>query len=148
VLCHAGQSLDRFFVLTQGTVEISRTAAGRTLALGTCGPGSILALMAALDGQPCSVTMRAQQDSTVVELSRTTVFDMLQPDGPRSANLSRDLAILTIRRLRRATDDLSSTLCRLLRASANKGRLDVLDVLDLARIQAENHTWQCASLAA
>lgn len=145
VLCHEGQSLDRFFVLTRGMVEISRTVAEKTLPLGTCGPGGILALMAALDGQPCAVTMRARQDCHVVELSRAIVFEMLQPDGPRSANLSHDLALLTIRRLRRATDDLAGTLYRALRASAQTGRLDVLD---LARIQAKNHAWQCASLAA
>jgi CRP-like cAMP-binding protein len=144
VLCHEGQSLEEFFVLTKGTVEISRTVAGKTLVLGTCGPGSILALMAALDGQPCADTLRAQHDCTVVELSRAVVFDMLQPHGPWSANLSHDLALLAIRRLRRATDELASTLFRALR-SRNAGRLDVLD---LARIQAKNHVWQCASLAA
>jgi CRP-like cAMP-binding protein len=145
VLCHEGQNLDRFFVLTKGTVEISRTVAEKRLPLGTCGPGSILALMAALDGQPCAVTMRAQQDCSVVELTRSAVFDMLQPDSLWSASLSHDLAMLTIRRLRRATDDLASTLCRALRPSAQAGRLDVFD---LARIQAKNHAWQCPSLAA
>jgi CRP-like cAMP-binding protein len=144
VLCNEGQRLEAFFVLTRGTVEISRTVGEKTLVLGTCGPGSVLALMAALDGQPCAVTLRAQHDCTVVELSRAVVFDMLQPDGPWSASLSHDLALLAIRRLRRATDDLASALFRALRAR-KAGRLDALD---LARIQAKNHVWQCASLAA
>jgi len=145
VLCHEGERLDRFFVLTKGTVNISRTVAEKALPLATLGPGSILALMAALDGQPCAVTMRAQQDCNVVELTRAIVFAMLQPGSPWSTNLSHDLALLTIRRLRRATDDLASTLFRALRPSAQAGRLDVLD---LARIQAKNHAWKCVSLAA
>jgi CRP/FNR family cyclic AMP-dependent transcriptional regulator len=144
VLCHEGKQLERFFVLTRGTVDLSRTVVEKTLALGACGPGSILGLMAALDGQPCAVTLRAREDCTVVDVSRAAVFDMLRPDGPWSANLSHDLALLTIRRLRRATDDLAGTLFRALQ-SRQAGRLEVLD---LARIQAKNHVWQCASLAA
>lgn len=145
VLCREGEPTDHLYVVTRGTVAISRTLASRDLVLSSAEPGCILALMPALDGQPCTVTLRAEQECTVVEIARTAVFALLQPDTASAPGLSHDLALLTARRLRDATSELAQVLSRTLRASSRSGSMDALD---LARIQAGNHRWRCAALAA
>jgi CRP-like cAMP-binding protein len=144
VLCQEGKCTDRFFVLTAGEVEVAKTFAGRLRTLTTFGPGSILALMAALDGEPCPVSLRTLSDATVVEVTRSGLLALLAPDGAGS-NLAHDLTLVAIRRLRGTTDALAHTLFQALRASPRAGRIDATS---LARIQASNHAWPCVRLAA
>jgi CRP-like cAMP-binding protein len=145
VLCQQGQTTDRFFVITAGEVELAKSIAGKARPLSTSGPGSVLALMAALDGEPCAVSMRTLGDTTVVEITRGSLLALLDPEVAADSNLVHDLALVAIRRLRAATDELAQTLFQALRASPRAGRIDVAK---LARIQAGNHAWPCAKLAA
>jgi CRP-like cAMP-binding protein len=145
LLCQEGQTTDRFFVVTAGEVELAKSIAGKFRALSTHGPGSVLALMAALDGGPCPVSMRTLGDVTVVEITRGSLFALLDPDRAADSDLVHDLALVAIRRLRGATDELAQTLFQALRSSPRAGRIDLAS---LARIQAANHAWPCAKLAA
>ena len=145
LLCQEGKATDRFFVLTVGQVEISKSIAGRHHALANTGPGSVLGLMAALDGEPCSVSMRTQGSATVVEITRSSLLALLAPEHASDSDLMHDLALVAIRRLRGATDELAQTLFQALRASPRAGRIDAHR---LARIQAGNHAWPCVRLAA
>jgi CRP-like cAMP-binding protein len=145
LLCQEGQTIDRFFVLTAGEVEVAKSIAGRSRALSISGPGTVLALMAALDGEPCPVSMLTLSDATVVEITRGSLFALLDPEDPADSNLAHDLALVAIRRLRGATDELAQTLFQALRSSPRAGRIDPVS---LARIQADNHAWPCAKLAA
>ena len=145
VLCQEGKCIDRFFVLTAGEVEVAKSLAGRLRALATFGPGSILALMAALDGEPCAVSMRTSSDATVVEITRSSLLALLDPEQGAGSSLAHDLTLVAIRRLRGATDELAHTLFQALRSSPRAGRIDAAS---LARIQASNHAWPCVRLAA
>ena len=145
LLCREGQTTDRFFVVTAGEVELAKSIAGKSRALSTSGPGSVLALMAALDGAPCPVSMRTLGDATVVEITCGSLFALLDPEETANSNLVHDLALVAIRRLRGATDELAQTLFQALRSSPRAGRIDPAS---LARIQAGNHAWPCAKLAA
>jgi CRP-like cAMP-binding protein len=145
VLCQEGKCTDRCFVLTAGEVEVAKTFAGKLRPLATFGPGSILALMAALDGEPCAVSMRTLGDATVVEITRGSLLALLDPEHAAGSTLAHDLTLVAIRRLRGATDDLAHTLFQALRASPRVGRIDAAS---LARIQANNHAWPCVRLAA
>ena len=145
LLCQEGKATDRFFILTAGQVEIAKCIAGRPRALATTGPGSVLGLMAALDGEPCSVSMRTLGDVTVVEITRSSLLALLTPEHASDSDLVYDLALVAIRRLRGATDELAQTLFQALRASPRTGRIDAHR---LARIQAGNHAWPRLRLAA
>lgn len=140
-----GERVGHFLVLVRGTIELSRMIGANQVQLGTRGAGTILALLAALDGKPYAVNARALEDCSAVEISRDALFRLLQPEGRWSAALASDLAALTSRHLREASLALSNVLCQALRAPLRPGRLDLLD---LARIQAEIHAWPAAALAA
>ncbi len=150
LLCREGQLTDRFFVVTSGEVEIAKSIAGKSLALSRTGPGSVLALMPALDGEPCSVSLRTLCDATVVEITRTNLIALMdpgqreQPERRPDSNLVHALALAAIRRLRAATDELSQTLFQSLRSSPRAGRIDARR---MARVQAENHAWPRLRLA-
>jgi len=141
LLCQEGQVTDLCFVVTAGNVEIAKTIAGKSRALSTLGPGSILALMAALDGAPCSVSMRTLADATVVEITRDCLLGLLDVDQNSNPTAAHQLALLGIRHLRGATDDLARALCRALRSPDQAGHFDPLE---LARIQARTNAWATA----
>ena len=145
LLCQEGKPIDRLFLLTVGQVEIAKSIAGKSRALASTGPGSVLCLMAALDGNPCSVSMRTLGDATVVEITRSSLLALLAPEQASGSNLVHDLTLVAIRRLRGATDELAQTLFRALRSSPRAGRIDPDS---LARIQAGNHAWPRVRLAA
>ena len=109
------------------------------------GPGTVLALMAALDGEPCPLSMHTLGDATVVEITRGRLLALLDPEVAAHSNLVHDLALVAIRQLRGATDELAHTLFQVLRSSPRAGRIDPAG---LARIQAGNHAWPCIKLAA
>jgi CRP-like cAMP-binding protein len=145
LLCQEGKAIDRLFLLTIGQVEIAKSIAGKPRALATTGPGSVLCLMAALDGNPCAVSMHTLGEATVVEITRSSLLALLAPAQASGSNLVHDLTLVAIRRLRGATDELAQTLFRALRSSPRAGRIDPDS---LARIQAGNHAWPCVRLAA
>jgi CRP-like cAMP-binding protein len=145
LLCEEGKVTDHFFFMIAGKVEISKTMNGTCRVLATSGPGSVLALMPALDGAACAVSMRAQGEITVVEINRSKLLAMLDPSESSDSNLVHDLTLVAISRLRAATDDLAKTLYQSLRASPRAGRLDPNG---LALIHASNHAWPFARLAA
>jgi CRP-like cAMP-binding protein len=137
-LCEEGQVTDCFFLVTAGEFEIAKRIAGRQCALSTSGPGSVLALMPALDGAPCSVSMRALNDATVVEIKRDSLLAMLDHGGTPNLKVANRLSLLAIRRLRDATDELAQALYCALRSTDRKGHIDAAR---LARIQAGSYAW-------
>lgn len=138
VLCQEGHVTDCFFLVTAGEIEIAKRIGGRRCVLSTFGPGSVLALMPALDGAPCAVTISALNDATVVEIKRDSLLALLDHAGNPSASVANQLSLLAIRKLRGATSELSQALFSALRSPERKGRIDALR---LARIQAGSYAW-------
>jgi len=139
VLCEEGQLCAHCWVVTQGTVEAARTIEGGHRTLSQHGPGSILALMATLDGGPCRVSLRAAGDAKVVEIARDGLFDILGVEHDPCAALAHRLTITAIRRLRRATDELAQAIHRSVTDVQRPGHLAIAD---LAAIHAGNHAWK------
>lgn len=138
VLCEEGQVTESFFLVTAGEFEVGKRIGGRRCALSTFGPGSVLALMPALDGAPCAVSISARNDSTVVEITRDSLLAMLDQAGTPDLAVANRLSLLAIRRLRGATNELSQALYHALKSPERKGRIDALS---LARIQAGSYAW-------
>lgn len=137
VLCEEGQLCDHCWVVAQGMVEVARTVEGGRRTLSRRGPGSVLALMAALDGGPCRVTLRASGDVTVVEIARDGLFEIFGENGS-CADLAHRLTVTGIRRLRSATDELAQAIHRSVTSGERPGHLAMSD---LAAIHAGNHAW-------
>jgi CRP-like cAMP-binding protein len=140
-LCQEGQVTDLCFVVTAGKVEIAKMIAGKKRPLSTSGPGSVLALMAVLDGAPCSVSMQTLADVTVVEITRKSLLALLDVERNPDPAVAHRLALLGIRHLRGATDDLARALCRALGSQDQAGHFAPLE---LARIQARTNAWATA----
>jgi CRP-like cAMP-binding protein len=137
-LCEEGQVTDRFFLVTAGEFAVAKRIAGRLHTLSIFGVGSVLALMPALDGAPCAVSISAQSDATVVEIKASDLLDLLAHDADPGLRLARSLSLLAIRRLRDATNELALALCAALQS---RDRRDPIDTLRLARIQAGSYAW-------
>jgi CRP-like cAMP-binding protein len=141
LLCEEGQIANHCYVVTQGVVEVAKTIGGAHHALAKLGPGSILALMATLDGGRCRVNMRATEDVKVVEISRDALFTIFGVEEDACAALADRLTVTAIRRLRRATDELAQAIHRSLVDAERPGHLQIPD---LAIIHAGNHAWKTA----
>jgi CRP-like cAMP-binding protein len=141
VLCEEGQLCAHFWIVAQGTVEVARTVDGGHRTLSQHGPGSVLALMAALDGGPCRVSLRAAGYASVVEIARDGLLAIFG-ENDACPELAHRLAVTAIRRLRGATDELAQAIHRSLTTAERPGHLAVSD---LAAIHAGNHAWKAAA---
>jgi|GEM_PF-3557620 len=138
VLCEEGKVTHSLFLVTAGKFEVTKRIAGRRRTLSTFGPGSVLALMPALDGAPCAVSIRAREDASVVEIKRDNLLSLLAAGRNSNLEVADRLSLLAIRRLRGATRELSQALYCALTSPDQKGRIDTLS---LARIQAGSYAW-------
>lgn len=138
VLCEEGQAVDRVFLVTSGAFAIAKRIRGRQYVLSTCGPGTLLALMPALDGEPCAVSISAREDATVVEIKRDNLLALLDQSWDDPPGITDRLSLLAIRRLRNATNELAQALHCAITSPGHRGRLDAMR---LARIQARGYAW-------
>jgi CRP-like cAMP-binding protein len=139
LLCGEGQPAPLCYVVAEGTVEVTRTLPSGKHVMSTHGPGSILALLAAFDGGPCRVSMRAVEEVKVLAITRDGLLAIFGVEDTGHAALADRLTIAAIHHLRRAIDDLAQVIHRSLTAPARPGRLEVPD---LALIHAGNHAWK------
>ena len=138
-LCQEGQVTDCFFVVTAGELVVTKSIAGERTLLSTFGPGSLLALMPALDGEPCAVSISALNDATVVAIKRERLLALLEQPGEPNPALANLLSLLAIRKLRGATNELAQALLGALQSPEQDGRIDAVR---LARILADSYAWQ------
>lgn len=137
-LCEEGQLLDRFFMVTSGEFEVAKDIGGRRCPLSVFGTGTVLALMPALDGGPCAVTISARADATVLEIKREALLALLGQPLDAIPEIASRLSLLAIRRLRSATDELAQALHCAIRSPDHCGRVDATK---LALIQAHGYAW-------
>ncbi len=141
-LCEEGRITTSFFVLYAGEVEVAKSVGGEQQLLSTLGPGSTLALLPALDGMPCAVSMRALTDAEVVEIGGASFRALMAAEDAAGSQLGFDLACLAVRRLRSATVELGKALHQ---AVASPDRAGRIDRSRLMQIQAGNHAWPAHS---
>jgi CRP-like cAMP-binding protein len=123
-LCREGETTDKCFFLTQGQVRLERHYAGRVRKLMRLDPGAMIAVMAALDGKPMAISARTVLDSTVVEIRRPGLCQMLGSGMPNDLDAAHLLAVHGIRQLRGATTQLAHALCESLRGGEHPGAID------------------------
>jgi CRP-like cAMP-binding protein len=105
------------------------------------GPGAILGLMATFDGGPCSVSMRAVTETTLVEVTPDGLRCLFRDRGALGLELAAQLTTLAIQHLRRTTDNLTCVLYDAIAAPAQAGHVALLD---MATVQSIAHAWQAA----
>ena len=137
-LCEEGQVLDCFFLVTSGEFEVAKHIAGRRCPLSTFGPGTLLALMPALDGEPCAVSISARESATVIEIKRDSLLALLSQPPDAIPEITNRISLLAIRRLRSATDELAQALYCAIRSPGQDGRVEAIRI---ARIQARGYAW-------
>jgi CRP-like cAMP-binding protein len=138
LLCEEGQNTDRCFLATDGKFQISKRIEGRRYLLSTFGRGTLLGLMPALDGQPCSVSISAICDSVVIEIESEKLRAVLERRAGGGPQMGDRLSLLAIRRLRNATNELAQEMCRAICSPDHSGDVDAIR---LARIQAHGYAW-------
>jgi CRP-like cAMP-binding protein len=139
VLCQEGRPTSNCYFLTQGQIGIEKVIHGKPRKLAMLGPGAMVALMAALDGAPASITAKALLDSTVIEIAPKGLTGLLASEEKEALSASTLLAVHGIRCLREVTQNLASILCESMSQPNASGHLDLLSA---ARIQANTHGWQ------
>jgi CRP-like cAMP-binding protein len=139
VLCQEGRPIANCYFLTQGQIGLEKVIHGKPRQLGLLGPGAMVALMAALDGAPASVTAKALLDSTVIEIAPQGLQGLLASAEKEALSASTLLAVHGIRCLRDATQKLATVLTQSLTQATRPGQLDLLSA---ARIQANTQGWQ------
>ena len=103
VLCQEGRTTSNCYFLTQGQIGIEKVIHGKPRKLAMLGPGAMVALMAALDGAPASITAKALLDSTVIEIAPKGLEGLLASEEKEALSASTLLAVHGIRCLRDAT---------------------------------------------
>jgi CRP-like cAMP-binding protein len=136
-----GELLDRFFVLEQGSIELRKGIAGKSTLVHTAGADSVLGLMPALDGLPCSLSACAAEECRVIEVSRETLHAMLRGEHDGGIDAALALTVQSIRALRRSTDVLALAIYDAMR-TPNPTATD--HDANLAKVQAWTNAWLAA----
>lgn len=77
VIARQGGPADKFFVIVDGQVEVTREEAGARETVTTLGPGDLFGEMAVLFDKPRSATVRTLQPTTLMTLDGETFRDLI-----------------------------------------------------------------------
>ena len=110
MIVREGDKTADLFVLVEGTVSIVRAGAtGERVAVSSADAGECLGELAFLDGEPRAATVVAVTPCTLVEIPAAGLKSL--PDGAAvSGELKAALASVVVKRARRLSDDMLSTL--------------------------------------
>jgi hypothetical protein len=72
-----GGPADKFFIVVEGEVEVSRDADGGETAVATFGPGQFFGEMAIIRDAPRSASVKATQPTTLLAMERDTFRDIV-----------------------------------------------------------------------
>ena len=89
------------YLVSSGTVEISKMTPGKKVVLETLGPGAIFGMMTFIDPSPRSATATALEDTVVDLLDK----EFLDREFNHLASDFRQLLVTLVRRLKKTTDD-------------------------------------------
>lgn len=89
------------YLVSSGTVEISKMTRGKKVVVETLGPGAIFGMMTFIDPSPRSATATALEDTVVDLLDK----EFLDREFNHLASDFRQLLVTLVRRLTKTTDD-------------------------------------------
>jgi len=110
VLIEENKPSDTFYMLLDGSLEISINADGQPLSLGKVAKGGCVGEMTLLDNEPSPVTVTAESDSTVLALSEEHFLKLDKQDPSAGTGLLRSLSHIMADRIRTATDTITPLL--------------------------------------
>src|SRR5262249_396933 len=105
-LVSEGSNADALYFVIDGVLEVT-SAANEHGPLLLLGPGEIVGEISFLDKLPVSATVKASEDSRVLELPRHLLSEKLQTDRQFAARFCHGLGVILSRRVRRATQAAS-----------------------------------------
>src|SRR5438067_10322713 len=89
VLAEAGEQAARFFVVTEGLIEVVRPVGTTEESVATFGPGQFTGVVAMLSGRRGFGRVRAVEPGEVIEVDRDHLLTLVQTDGELSEILMR-----------------------------------------------------------
>lgn len=92
VLFREGERGSEMFVVHEGRVRISKTAAGHETVLGTLGPGEFFGEMSILSGNPRSATASCETACKLLVVDQRTFEAMIRGHGEIALRMIRTLA--------------------------------------------------------
>lgn len=121
VLCREGAAGASCFILVWGSVDVTKTVAGKERLLGTLEPGALVGQMALVDAHRRSATVRASGDVIALELQRHDFERLIVAASPLAVRFQEQIAVAGIRQLRGANARLVRVRHELEAAVAWKG---------------------------
>jgi CRP-like cAMP-binding protein len=110
-LWHQGDDAREMVFIVDGAVSASmRLPGGRTVEIGTAGPGALAGEAGLADGKGHMLSMRVTEDATLLALGRLDFAALLAGQHPSAFRLRRHLASLFTARLRNQLGYLAASL--------------------------------------
>jgi CRP/FNR family transcriptional regulator, cyclic AMP receptor protein len=104
-LCEEGEQDGNLYFLTSGEVEVLKKGAdGDTHVLASLTNGALLGELSWIMGTPCTASLKARKDTSVILLNGCTLTKQLQEHSPGAFKLSIALLRLLAGRLMRMND--------------------------------------------
>lgn len=135
VLVRPGDAADRFVYVEEGEIEVMNTFTGERLIAATIGPTQFMGEIAFLSGGSWSMAFRAARDTTVIEVRRAAMLQLMA-HNPEMSDII--ITVLAARRRRQLESGASSLV--LIGEEMDKG------VRRVAEFAGRNHL-PCASHA-
>ena len=73
-----GDTGESFFVLTSGKIRVFAEGFDGNRELGDLGPGAVFGEIAAINGEPRTATVVAEEESTAVKFIRSDILELLE----------------------------------------------------------------------
>ena len=115
VLMEPGELTTRFFVITEGQVEVVRPGGGGEAPAAVFGPGQFTGEVSMLSGRRGLAQIRASAAGEVIEVGRDALLTLVQTDGELSDILMRAFILRRVELIARGVSDvvvLGSTHCQ------------------------------------
>ena len=104
VLVEVGEN-PRFFVVTEGNIEIVRPARGTEEVVAVCGPGQFTGEVNMLSGRPAFLRVRASASGEVIAVEREHLLALVQADSELSDILMRAFILRRVELIARGLGD-------------------------------------------
>ena len=106
VLVEASQANTRFFLVLEGHLDIVRTIEGVEEVVVTHGPGQFTGEVNLLSGRRTLVSIRAPEDTLLIELTREELLDLVQTDSELSEIFMRAFILRRVQLLTHGIGDV------------------------------------------
>lgn len=78
LILREGDTGESFFVLTSGKIRVFAEGFDGDRELGDLGPGAVFGEIAAINGEPRTATVVAEEESTAVKFIRSDILELLE----------------------------------------------------------------------